>query len=205
LVAAVVAGLVPGAAAQATAPAATPPTEAVAPQRPVRQSWTSDRRAFAVGDVITVLVDEMTVASANQSDVAYDRRRRDMDVFAAGSGLADALPATGARIGTTNDADSRRRGDALRQNRFRGEVSVRVVAIDPTTGLLQVQGEKLVNVDRNRQQIELTGWVRPQDVSSANLVDSWRVADAQLVYASKGSLGKPKGGIISRILGALWP
>ena len=103
------------------------------------------------------------------------------------------------------DPDSRRRGDALRQNRFRGEVSVRVVAVDAATGLLQVRGEKLVNVDRNRQGIELSGWVRPQDVSSANLVDSWRVADAQLVYTSKGSLARPKGGIVSRILGALWP
>jgi flagellar basal body L-ring protein FlgH len=42
-------------------------------------------------------------------------------------------------------------------------------------------------------------------VSAQNQVESWRVADAQLLYTSEGSLGKPKGSIIGRILGAVWP
>ena len=84
-------------------------------------------------------------------------------------------------------------------------MSVRIVAVDSTTGLLQVKGAKLVDVDRNKQEVTFTGWVRPQDVSPQNTVESFRVADAQLLYTAKGGLGKPKGGILGRILGMVWP
>ena len=43
------------------------------------------------------------------------------------------------------------------------------------------------------------------DISITNMVESNRVADAQLGYLSPGPLGKPKQGIISKILGGLWP
>jgi len=173
-------------------------------QRPVRQSWTSDRRGYSVGDVITVLVDEYTVASANKGNVASESRRRDMDLGVSGTGLASSVPATGAAVGTASSGESRQRGEAVRTNRFRGELSVRVDSVGPN-GLMRIRGSKLVNVDRNREEVTFVGWVRPQDVRPNNTVESWRVADAQLVYGSRGSLGKPKSGIVTRILGALWP
>ena len=45
--------------------------------------------------------------------------------------------------------------------------------------------------------------VRP--VSTTDYAESARVADAQIVYTAQGSLGKPKTGIITRILGVVWP
>ena len=194
--------------AQTAAPAAETgeaiSTASVPQSRAARRSWTADRRDFVVGDIITVLLDEFTLASADLSDVAFDRRRRDVDIAVGGSGLAASIPATGAGFSTRNDADSRRRGEASRANQFRGEISVRVTEIGPN-GLMRVEGEKLVAVDKNQQEIQLSGWVRPEDVSAGNLIESYRVGDAQLVYSSKGSLGKPKGGILGRILGAIWP
>lgn len=187
--------------AAAALPAAAPPAQA---QAAARQSWTGDRRDFGVGDVITVLVDEYTVASANQGNVASESRRRDMDLGVSGTGLASSIPATGAGLGTSSSGESRQRGEAVRTNRFRGELSVRVDSVAPN-GQVRIRGSKLVNVDRNREEVTFTGWVRPQDVRSDNTVESWRVADAQLVYGSKGSLGRPKSGIVTRILGALWP
>ncbi len=178
--------------------------QGAAPARPVRHSGTSDRRNFVVGDVITVSVDENTLATANQSNTASDRRRRNLDLSASGTGMMAALPPTGGGIGTGNDADSRQYGDAVRRNSFRGEMSVRIVAIEPG-GLLQLEGKKAVNVDQNRQELTLSGYVRPQDVSPRNTVESWRVGDAEVVYSAQGSLGKPKGGMISRIIGAFWP
>jgi flagellar basal body L-ring protein FlgH len=47
--------------------------------------------------------------------------------------------------------------------------------------------------------------VRAQDITSRNLVESWRLANAELIYASTGDLGKPKKSMLSRILGMLWP
>lgn len=179
---------------------AAPPEEAGA-RRP-RLSWTADRREFAVGDVITVLIDEYAMASAGKSDVAQDLRSRDLDLAAGGRGPGGALPSVGASVGAINDSDSRQLGDAMRQNRFQTEMTVQVVGLEPG-GLLRVEGTKVMKLDSGEQELSLSGVVRPQDVSTDNLVDSWRVAEAELVYSSTGM--KPSGGILGRILGAIWP
>jgi flagellar L-ring protein precursor FlgH len=194
----------PTGAAAAAAPAATAAIPAPAPARPARQSWTSDRREFAVGDVITILIDEQTLASANHDNSAVDRRSRNADLSLGAGGAVGALSGLGASVDSRHDAQSQQSGDALRSNRFTGEMSLRVTSVEPG-GRLQVAGTKVINVDKNEEKIELKGWVRAQDVSSSNLVDSWRIADAQIVYTSSGSMSKPKGGIIGRLLGALWP
>lgn len=169
-----------------------------------RQSWTADRRAFQVGDVVTVLVDEFTLASANQGTASSDRRYRDASI-SAGQTIAPTMPGRlGVDFGTANEAESRSTGEAVRQNRFQGEMTARVVAIEPT-GLLQIEGTKVIDVDENREELTLSGWVRPQDVSASNLVDSWRIGDAEIVYRSSGDTDSPDGGFISRILGWLWP
>src|SRR5690606_15548352 len=95
-------------------------------------------------------------------------------------------------LGSINDAESRQRGESVRRNRFVGEMTVRVVAIE--NGLLHVSGGRTTSVDEDTQEMTLTGWVRAQDVSHNNLVESWRIGDAEIVYASTGSLGKPRGG-----------
>ncbi len=79
-----------------------------------------------------------------------------------------------------------------------------MIAVAPN-GLLQLKGTKNINVDKAMQDIVFTGFVRPQDISTTNVVESSRIADAQLGYLSPGPLGKPKQGIISKILGGLWP
>ena len=183
------------------APAPAPASADSAPKRAVRQSWTSDRREFTVGDIITVLVDERMLASAILRDNAEDDRKRTAD-FALQSGATS--PPTSMSFGDGSSGQSRTSGEATRNNEFRAEMSTRVVAVSPT-GLLQVKGRKLANLDKNEQELTLSGWLRPQDVSRDNTVDSWRIADAELVYKGKGPLGKPKGGLLWKIIGAFWP
>lgn len=189
----------------AQAPPATPPanaaTDSAAP-RPVRASWTSDRRDFRVGDLITVLIDDYTISTALKENTATDSRTRGLSASArlpSGSGSTKNIG-----LDTRNTADQQQRGSARRENRFQNELSVRVVSITPN-GLLELKGTKNINVDKSGQDIVFTGFVRPQDISSANMVESNRIADAQLGYHSPGPLGKPKTGFVSKILGVFWP
>jgi flagellar L-ring protein FlgH len=186
-------GAVPPAANAAAAGAAQ------APAIPVRNGWVSDRRQFAVGDIITVLVDDYTISTAVKENTAQDTRNR-------GFGLSARLPSSSqnVNIDARNSADQTQRGQARRENRFQNEMSVRVVAMGPN-GLLQVKGTKKIDVDKAMQDIVFTGWVRAQDVSVSNVIESSRVADVQLGYASPGPLGKPKQGIVSKLLGIVWP
>jgi flagellar L-ring protein precursor FlgH len=186
----------------------TPPNRAdssSAAARPAAYSWTSDRRTYLVGDIITVLIDERTLASANKTNTATDRKSRRMDAGAdlPQSGTGPAKPNPNISISSSNNGESQQRGDATRGNSFLGEMAVRVIAVKD--GNLQIKGQKLVDVDKNKQQLSLTGWVRSQDISMRETVESSRVADAQLTYTQQGSLGKPRSGIMTRILGVFWP
>jgi flagellar L-ring protein precursor FlgH len=189
-------GAQPTAAAPAATPAATAAPAAAAPRR---ASWTSDRREFVVGDIITVLIDDYTISTAVKENLNTDNRSRGLSATAAIPGQSQR-----AAIDSRNTADQMQRGQARRENRFQNEMSVRVVAVGPG-GLLQVKGEKVITVDKAAQDVAFAGWIRAQDVGTGNTIESSRVADAQLSYSSPGGLGKPKQGLVTKLLGVLWP
>jgi flagellar L-ring protein precursor FlgH len=172
--------------------------------RPTRLNWTSDRRSYTVGDLIIVHIDEFTLASANMTDNATQRRRRNTDFQLITPG-AVAATAPGAEFSTSNNGESAQRGDRSRQLRLDGEITARVMSIDPVSGVLTIKGTKTIGVDKEQQSINFTGAVRPQDLNGSNAIASSRVADAKLDIANKGSLGKPKQGIFGKIISALWP
>lgn len=176
-----------------------------APRRRIA-SWTADRRDYAVGDVITVLVSEATIASATKSQTGSDQqsRKNDMGIDLPKVGPLTSLPSVDGTMSMGRNASSKQSGAAQRGVNFRGDISVRVVAVDKN-GQIQVKGTKTVDVDKNKQTLEFSGWVRPEDVSPANLVASERVADASLTYHLTGDIGKTRGGIVGRILNVFWP
>lgn len=195
------------AGATATPPAATTPAAngaATAPQTAAaapagRQSFYTDRREYVVGDIITVLIDDYTITTAIKENIASDSRSRNL-------GLTARLPTSSKSVGldTRNDASQNERGSAKRENRFQNEMSVRVIEVGPN-GVLKLKGNKNINVDKNVQDITLTGFVRAQDISATNMVESARLAEASIGYTSPGNLTKPKQGIVSKILGMVWP
>jgi flagellar L-ring protein precursor FlgH len=190
--------------AVAAAPNAAPNAAPAAPARPGLHSWLSDRREFAVGDIITILVDDYTISSAIKDDQATQKRNRDLGLGVDVSTPSGPGKSVNAKINSNNNADSQNRGEARRENRFQSEMSVRVVALG-ANGTMQVKGTRLVDVDKGQQNVALTGWLRAQDVSTANTVESSRIADAQITYLSPGPLGKPKQGLISRVVSIVWP
>lgn len=166
-----------------------------------RRSWLSDRRDFAPGDLLTVLIDEHTLAALNQGDFASARSIRDVG-FEAAQNVTGSYPITRAEVGTFNQAESRRGGQSTRQNRFQGEMTVRIISIEEG-GALRVEGRKALDLDRASEELVLSGLVRPQDVRGANLVDSWRIADAELIYSSRPL--SPRTGLLGRLLDLIWP
>ncbi len=194
---------------QAQPTAARPDSTKAAPARSI--SWTSDKRNFGVGDILQVYVDEYALAEANKVNSNSASRRRRMDIGAnppvmpgAAAGAAPALGPIDASIETGDGGESRQRGVASRDTRYVGDVAVRVIAVTPE-GLLQVRGTKTIDVDKNKTVLTLSGFVRPIDVGARDVIRSESIADAQISYSAKGSLGKPKNGIISKILGLFWP
>ncbi len=157
---------------------------------PLRSSWTSDRVAVREGDIITILVDELTQASANTNETSSRDRDRNIRLSLSGSG---------GGLRAANGLSTRAVGQSSRADRFSSEVTVRIVEILPS-GVARVEGSKRIQIDEHEQEVVVRGLIRPQDLSAANTIESWRVAEAEILYTSNGKLVS-SGGILSRILG----
>ncbi len=147
---------------------------------PVRSSWTSDAIAVRQGDLITILIDEFTLASANIDDVAVNERDRNVGVGGSVFGMS---------IRSNNDAGRRTQGQSARRERFQAEMSARIVEVLPG-GLARIEGTRTLMIDEHEQEITVRGLVRANDISAANTVESWRIADAELLYATNGEMTK---------------
>ena len=165
--------------------------------------WLSDGRRFVQGDIITIVVDEFTSASADRTTSAREDRTSDV---AAGFRSFGGTSATGQDVdlGTLLASQSSQRGRDIRQDRMSSEVSVRVLEVEPN-GTLRIEGTKKVVIDEHEQEVTVRGAVRPQDISSANTVESWRVAEAEVLYATDGSLAQADKSFIMKILGWIIP
>jgi len=183
-----VAVLAPSGSAFAQAPAGPP----------LRSSWTSDGVSVREGDIITILVDELTLATADRNDTNARERDRNLSL---GGGVGSSSVDGGLRTG--NDVSNRTRGEASRRERFTAEISVQIAELLPN-GVARVEGTKKVQIDKHEQEVTVRGFVRTQDISSANTIESWRVANAELLYDSNEELGKA-GGIWSKLLDMIFP
>jgi flagellar L-ring protein precursor FlgH len=182
----------------AVAQRAAPDTSSVV--RPVpRASWLSDERAFAVGEILTVVVDEQTVASEKMTASQNSTRNEQNDISLSAS--SKSAP-TAATFASQAAAVSQQTGSSDRQGQLTATLSVRVTHIN-ADGSLKIEGKRDVVMDGRRQQMTLTGFVRPQDVSPQNVVPSSRIANASISY--KGNGMSPHHGIIGWILGLFWP
>jgi len=186
--------LFPAAGQDQPPPGATPPSGGP----PVRHSWTSDQHVVAVGDLVTVLVDEYTLASANRTETASRQKDRDVSLSAGGSGAM-----SGGGLSTVNDVSDRTLGESSRTQRFSAEVSAQVMEITPS-GMVRLEGRRRLQIDDHEQEVTIRGWLRIQDVSTQNTVESWRIANAEILYTSNGELGNA-GGFWSKLLDFIWP
>ncbi len=171
-----------------------PPPQQPTAGPPVRQSWVSDRRALVVGQIVTILIDEQTLASADKEQTAVRDRSRDVGV---------ALNGSGGGLRTDNDVSDRQRGESSRRERFVAEITARVAEIGPGDAL-RIEGLKRVQIDDHEQAVTIRGWIRSSDISPRNTVESWRIADAEILYDSNDELGKA-GGFWSKLLDLIIP
>lgn len=140
----------------------------------------ADQRAFRVGDVLTVQVYEN--ASATTSTDTTTQRQ---NALSAGISL---LPSGKQRSGNLNVGGSFDGGGSTqRASRLLAMVSVKVIELLPN-GDLKVSGEQTLTINDEKHKVHVEGRVRPQDISSDNIVLSSRLADAQINYVGDGDL-----------------
>jgi flagellar L-ring protein FlgH len=155
----------------------------------------ADQRAYRAGDVLTVYVLETTQARSQAATDANNSTRFSADLTTStihynGSGNV------GLQGGSRGAAQTTRVGE------LRAQISVRIESIE-ANGLMRIKGTQVIGVNKEQQKITLSGLVRPEDISSGNIVWSNRIADAQVILAGNGVVSESqRKGLIAKI--ATW-
>jgi len=164
-------------------------------------SLVSDSRAFRVGDVVTVILQETTQASKSAgTSLGKDSNAS----IAAPSLLGKTFPKAGvdlsAQRGFKGDASS------TQQNALTGAITVIVQEVMPN-GLLKVAGEKVLTLNQGEEFVRLRGFLRAADIDANNQVSSQRIANARIAYGAQGSLADTNqpGWLTRFFLGPLMP
>lgn len=159
------------------------------------------QRARAVGDPLTIVLVERTVASKSSGSKLDS------------SGGFGITPPTTGNLSLFNPTDIRTSGNrnfdgtgsATQANALAGEVSVTVQQVLPN-GTLLVQGQKQVTLNRGDEFVQIRGIVRPIDIDATNRVPSTRVADARIAYTGKGDVARAgRQGWLSRFFQTISP
>ncbi len=185
-----------------------PPTHGAIYQEGYALSLFEDRRARRVGDLITILLNEQmaadkdaetTTSKENQVDIesptvfGYTLPTSDNATFTLDQGLSSSQEFSG-------------RGSSAQSNSLTGTITVTVANVMPNGNLL-VRGQKWLTLNQGSESIQISGIVRPDDISADNTVLSTQVADARIAYKGKGVVADAnRAGWLTRFfLSPFWP
>jgi len=162
-----------------------------------------DRRARRIGDTITInLVERNT---AQKSANANATRNGNMT---AGIGPVAKLPLrglSGLELEAEAESDFNGKGAAAANNVFNGTITVTVIDVYPNGNLL-VSGEKMVAINQGNEFIRFSGVINPNNVTTANTVQSTQVADARIEYRGSGFIDESNTmGWLQRFFVAIMP
>jgi flagellar L-ring protein FlgH len=152
-------------------------------------SMVGDKRAMRVGDLLHILVQENNSTSKNNNTTT--KKATDVDAkiatflySPAASGLltkSGQMPA----LKFNSSYDFNGGGKIENSERIAARVAVMVVDVLPNANLV-VEGRRQTAFAGETQEIILRGVVRPADITPANAVFSYNVADASIRFVSKG-------------------
>jgi flagellar L-ring protein precursor FlgH len=155
--------------------------------------------------VITVLLDERTQGSRSTSTNVS----REASNNVVPSGMAGRLISGRVALGGLNlneaSTTSAGSGTADQAASLTGSLAVSVVEVLPN-GNLVVRGEKQLSLSEGSEVIQVSGVIRPQDVSPNNTVLSRRLAHSQIAYRGSGDLAAAaQPGWGTKLLTRFWP
>ena len=167
-------------------------------------------KARNVGDIITVRIVE-SASAKNKADTNTERKSAmsaGIDQF---FNLESKFPSTRtdfnpfARV----EADFKNKfdgtGETTRSGDLTATISARVVGLT-ASGNLVIAGSRGITINNEEQMLNLSGIVRPKDISAENQVLSSYISDAKIVYTGVGVLNdRQKPGWLTRAFDQVWP
>jgi len=149
-----------------------------------------DNKAYRIGDVLSVTLMEATNASKSAETNTEKDDEAEIGVSAI---FGSAGPSVNGNLVLNSEYDAERefsgKGDSAQSNSLEGEIAVTVVDVLPS-GNLVVRGEKIIGLNQGSEFIRISGLVRPQDVSTDNIVVSTKLANSRIFYGGGGTIAE---------------
>lgn len=140
-----------------------------------------DHRAKYAGDSLTIIVLE-SVSSTQKNDNQLNNSSQVS--IGPGTGYAGFLD---AQTAFPNASTFKANGQQTSVGELKTEVTVKVKEVQ-ANGELIVYGNKITNINGEKQIIEISGVVRPENIMEGNKVYSSYLADARINYTQEGEI-----------------
>ncbi|SDG09040.1 flagellar L-ring protein precursor FlgH [Onishia taeanensis] len=145
-----------------------------------------DRRPRAIGDILTIVLDEEVSASKNSQSNADRSGSAGLTIDSAPDAL-EQLAEYGFDL--SGQSDFAGGGGSEANNTFTGTITVSVLDVMPN-GNLRVRGEKQIAINQGTEFIRFSGVVNPRTITGQNTVPSTQVADARIEYVGDGYINE---------------
>ncbi|MFN2448628.1 MAG: flagellar basal body L-ring protein FlgH [Candidatus Baltobacteraceae bacterium] len=175
------------------------PPPSLSPGHPLRLG--PDHRAGQAGDLLHVQFN-FTVQSFS-SDVSSSTKQLSAG-SSSGTGGASGVSILGfikVPLSVGGQSGSQSTHTENGQNSFVSDMEAVVVGVLPS-GALEISGEQLMEVNGQKQNMHITGFVRPEDIDSSDTVLSSRIAGVQGEFS--GNFQEKNVGLVRRILNWLF-
>ncbi len=174
----------------------------------------SDRKAMNVNDIVTVVIGENVVQSSKASKSINDSNNDSLGAgITSNDGGAPAVSTLVKNLNkfgnigfqTNSSSTFSGGGSNSRNESFTTTISARIIKV-LNNGNYFIAGGRELLINGEKQIIQISGVIRPYDISQSNQIDSKYIADAKIMYKTQGDIDrstkKPWG---SKLMKSVWP
>ncbi len=161
------------------------------------RSLVSNLKAQRVGDIVTILITEQSTAIASAKT---DANNKTEVTGGPGLGFLDLIGSWSI------DSENKYKGDGrtARTGDLQAQLTARIVEV-LHNGDFRLAGQRMVDINGERQLIEITGVCRARDISPDNSILSTYIADARIAYTGSGIINATsEPGIITKLVNWLF-
>jgi flagellar L-ring protein precursor FlgH len=154
-----------------------------------------DQRAGRVGDILTVQIDIDDSAKTTNSTSSSRNSGITAGVphfFGLESTLGKILPGgfdPATAIETNSNTTNAGAGAVSRAEKISLTVAAVVTTVLPN-GNMVIQGTQEVRTNTEVRQLTVSGIVRPEDISSSNVIKHTQIAEARISYGGRGDISR---------------
>ncbi len=182
-----------------------PPPGTIWPGATTSNTIFADNKARSINDIVTINFDE-NVAGTNNATTNTSRTTANTAGLA---GITQANPSlqilSKYELGGSSTNSLKGDGATNRNATLTGKITARVMRILPN-GNMAIEGRRQLTVNAEDQYIIISGIIRPDDITSENLIASSNISEARIYYTGKGVVDdKMRPGWLTRVVDWVWP